>query len=122
MEQHNARPSDARACKLSALLTPVIKRTSVGKCMRIADARQIEIVMRHATFISTLRESHLPFQERLQQQAAHEPQRGSPDGVRKPPDEAMTIIELLSLHLSVDGLVKAIACDQRFQKTPWPNA
>ena len=69
--------------------------------------------MRPATFIFILRESHLPFQERPQQQAEHEPQRGSSDGVRKPPDEAMTILELLSLHLSVDGLVKAIACDQR---------
>jgi hypothetical protein len=28
---------------------------------------------------------------------------------QEPPDEAMTILELLSLHLSVDGLVKAIA-------------
>src|SRR5216683_2885262 len=45
-----------------------------------------------------------------------------PNGVRKPPDEAMTILELLSLHLSVDGLVNAIACDQRFQKTQWQNA
>jgi hypothetical protein len=39
------------------------KRMSVREFMRIADARQIEIVMRHATFISTLRESHLPFQD-----------------------------------------------------------
>jgi hypothetical protein len=37
------------------------KRMWLGKFMRIADARQIEIVMRRATFISTLRESHLPF-------------------------------------------------------------
>jgi hypothetical protein len=28
----------------------------------------------------------------------------------------MTILELLSLHLSVDGLVKAIACNQLFKK------
>jgi hypothetical protein len=39
-----------------------------------------------------------------------------PDGVRKPADEAMTILELLSLQLTVDGPVNAIACDQRFQK------
>lgn len=44
------------------------------------------------------------------------------DRVRKPPDEAMTILEHLPLHLSVDGLVKAMTCDQRFQKTPSPNA
>src|SRR5260370_6805220 len=37
------------------------KRMWLGKFMRIADARQIEIAMRRATFISTLRESHLPF-------------------------------------------------------------
>src|SRR5260370_42385226 len=37
------------------------KRMWLGKFMRIADARQIETVMRRATFISTLRESHLPF-------------------------------------------------------------
>src|SRR4030088_3180732 len=59
------------------------------------------------------------FRERLQQQAAHEPQRGSLDEVRKPPDAVMTILEFRSLHLSLDGLVKAIACDQRFQKAPW---
>src|SRR5712671_5946195 len=45
-----------------------------------------------------------------------------PDGVRKPADEAMTILELLSLQLTVDGPVNAIACDQRFQKTPSPSA
>src|ERR1700687_480589 len=39
------------------------KRMSVGKFMRIAYGRQIEIVMRPATFISTLRESHLPFRD-----------------------------------------------------------
>jgi len=33
----------------------------------------------------------------------------------------MTILEFLSRRLSVDGLVKAIACDQRFQKTPSPT-
>jgi hypothetical protein len=86
----------------------------------IAYARKIEIEMRPAIFISILRESHLRFPKQ-QQQAAREPQRGSPNGVRKPPDEAMTILELLSLHLSVDGLVNAIACDQRFQKTPSPK-
>src|ERR1700676_1260006 len=50
---------------------------SVG-FMRIAYARQIEIVMRPANFISTLCESHLPFPRTTQQRAAHEPQRGSP--------------------------------------------
>src|SRR5258708_35940584 len=92
---------------------------------RIAYARKIEIEMRPAMFISILRESHLRFskqQQQQQQHAAHEPQEAHPNGVRKPPDEAMTILELLSLHLSVDGLVNAIACDQRFQKTPSPNA
>src|ERR1700737_3913548 len=39
--------------------------------------------------------------------------RLTPTEFAKPPDEAMIILELLSLHLSVDGLVKAIACDQR---------
>jgi len=34
---------------------------------------------------------------------------------QEPPDEAMTILELLLLHLSVDGPVKAIACDQRLR-------
>jgi len=50
--------------------------------------------MRPGIFISILREAHLPFQERLQQQqAAHKPQRDSPHAVRKPPDAAMTILE-----------------------------
>jgi hypothetical protein len=53
--------------------------------------------MRPGIFISILRESHLPFQERLQQQqAAHEPQRDSPHAVRKPSDAAMTILEPLN--------------------------
>src|SRR5258708_17122661 len=37
------------------------KRMWLGKFMRIADSRQIEIVIRRATFISNLPESHLPF-------------------------------------------------------------
>src|SRR5229473_2102793 len=81
------------------------KRMSVGKLMRIAYTRQIEIVP--ATFISTLCESRLPFPKTIT--ATRRPTRlneAHPDAVRKPPDEAM------SLDLRVDGLVKAIACDQ----------
>jgi hypothetical protein len=60
MEQHNAHPSDAQAFTLSVFLTPAIKRMSIVKTfMRIACERQIKIVMRHATFISTFRGSHL---------------------------------------------------------------
>src|SRR5260221_8859481 len=82
---------------------------------RIACARQIEIVMRPATIISILRESHLPFSKNdYNSNRPHTSlNEAHLDGVRKPPDEAMTILELLSLHLNVDGLVEAIACDQR---------
>jgi hypothetical protein len=43
-----------------------------------------------------------------QQQAADELQRGLLRRVRKPADEAMIALELLSLRLSVDALAKAI--------------
>jgi hypothetical protein len=46
----------------------------------------------------------------LQQSAAHQAHEANPDAVRKSQDEAM------SLDLSMDGLVKAIACDRRFKK------
>jgi hypothetical protein len=72
MKQHDSRASDARACKLSALLTPAIKQArklqgGVGTLRsqgssRIAYARKIEIVMRPAIFISASREARLPFQ------------------------------------------------------------
>src|ERR1700737_1864873 len=67
--------------------------------------RKIEIEMHPEIFISTLCESHLPFpgtttatgrtraSRMLTLEDAH------PGGVRKPPDEAMTILELLLLHL-----------------------
>jgi hypothetical protein len=63
----------------------------------------------------SLRESHLPFSKNdYDSNRPHTSlDEAHPDGGRKPPDEAMTILELLSLQLSVDGLVKAIACDQR---------
>jgi hypothetical protein len=87
MEQHNARPSDASGVQIVSATHTGDKRMSVGKCMpadgttaahyllahgslgalrsqgssRAAYARQIEIVMRPATIISILRESHLPF-------------------------------------------------------------
>jgi hypothetical protein len=64
MEQHNARPSHACACKLSALFPAAIKEAhylhgsrgafrSKGSS-RIAYAQQIEIVMRPPTFIFDL--------------------------------------------------------------------
>jgi hypothetical protein len=132
MEQHNARPSDARACILSALLTPAIKEAhylhgSLGALRsqgssRIAYARQIEIVTRPATLFQPY-VSHTYLSENDCSTRPHTSlNEAHPDGVRKPPDEAMTILELLSLHLSVGGLVKAIACDQRFQKALSPNA
>jgi hypothetical protein len=69
----------------------------------------------------SLRESHLPFSKNdYDSNRPHTSlDEAHPDGGRKPPDEAMTILELFSLHLSVDGLVKAIACDQRnHRQTP----
>jgi hypothetical protein len=83
---------------------------------RTAYARQIEIAMRPATFISILRESHLPSSKNdYNSNRPHTSlNEAHPDGARKPPDEAMTNLELLSLPLNVDGLVKAIACNQRF--------
>src|SRR5260370_30595003 len=114
-------PPTARPPPITCTRQP--RRRSQGSS-RIAYARQIEIVMRPATFISILRESHLPFSKN--DDNSNRPHtslnEAHPDGVRKPPDEALTILELLSLHLGVDGLAKAIACDQPFQKTPSPKA
>jgi hypothetical protein len=45
---------------------------SMGKFMRMANARQIETVMRHATFIRAWVSHTYLFQERLQQQAVHD--------------------------------------------------
>jgi hypothetical protein len=74
MEQHSARASDARACKLSAPLSPAIKNIarqwhdrrpflahgSLGAPrsqggFRLAYARKIEIEMRPAIFYFDLR-------------------------------------------------------------------
>src|SRR5258708_36019762 len=69
-------PERCSGAQLSALLTPAMKECRSVSLCSIAYARQIEIVP--ATFISTLCESRLPFQKRLQQHAAHKAQRGSP--------------------------------------------
>jgi hypothetical protein len=56
--------------------------------------------MRPATIISILRESHLPFSKN--DYNGNRPHtslnEAHPDGARNPPDEAMTILELLSVR------------------------